>query len=89
MIEDMRTTIEIDDDVRAALVYRAAQRGERGFSSLVNEVLRRHFQQEAPSEGEVSQFEHVLRTVAGSLSEEDAAELLGSIAESRNNWPER
>ncbi len=85
----MRTTIELDDDVRIALIRRASERGERGFSSLVNEVLRRHFEADAPTGTEAEQFERVLRAVAGSLSDDDAEALLQSIRESRSNWPER
>jgi hypothetical protein len=85
----MRTTIELDDDVRVALIRRASERGERGFSSLVNEVLRRHFEAEAPTGTEVERFERVLRTVAGSLSDEEAEAMLQSVRESRSVWPER
>ena len=38
-MEDLRTTVEIDDAHRAELLKLAAQRGEKGFSSLIREAL--------------------------------------------------
>jgi hypothetical protein len=35
----MRTTIELDDVHRAALLRLAAERGEKGFSRLVGEAV--------------------------------------------------
>lgn len=38
----MRTTIELDDELRAALLSLAAKRGMRGYSSLVQEALAQY-----------------------------------------------
>ena len=37
----MRTTIELSDEHRARLLELAARRGEKGFSSIVEEALAR------------------------------------------------
>jgi predicted CopG family antitoxin len=84
----MRTTIEIDDEVRAELVRLAADRGERGYSTLVNELLRRHLGL-APRKRTPEEFAKVLEQVSGSISDEEADVLLESIRESRRNWRER
>lgn len=41
----MRTTVEIDDAHRAELLKMAAQRGEKGFSSLIREALDLYIRQ--------------------------------------------
>ncbi|MBK6561408.1 hypothetical protein [Candidatus Amarobacter glycogenicus] len=38
----MRTTIEIDEAKLVKLKKMAAERGERGFSVLIDETLKRH-----------------------------------------------
>ena len=40
----MRTTVEIDDSLRAPLLQKAAQRGLNGFSSIVREALEVYFE---------------------------------------------
>ena len=41
----MRTTVEIPDEQRAKLLQLAAQRGEKGFSRLVQEALDLYLEQ--------------------------------------------
>ena len=45
----MRTTIELTDEQRAALLAKAARRGMRGYSQLVQEALARYLSLPAPS----------------------------------------
>lgn len=39
----MRTTIELPEDLRYQLLHEAARTGQRGFSHIVEEALRRYF----------------------------------------------
>lgn len=85
----MRTTIEIDEDVRSELRKRAADLGTRGYSGLINELLRRHLGLEARPTASATHFEGVLRSVAGTLSDDEAAEMLAEVRKSRMQWRER
>lgn len=80
----MRTTIEIDDEVRTALLQKAIERGARGYSELINEILRRHLGLDTADERE-ARAQRVER-LAGSISEETARRMYESIEESRNRW---
>ncbi|MEO8539044.1 MAG: antitoxin VapB family protein [bacterium] len=80
----MRTTIEIDDEVRAALIRRASERGERGYSDLINEMLRRSLGIENGTEREARARR--IEALAGSFSEEQAERMEESIRESRTRW---
>ncbi|HET6449028.1 MAG TPA: ribbon-helix-helix protein, CopG family [Conexibacter sp.] len=42
----MRTTVELSDPIYRRLRARAAERGVRGFSSLVEEALRQYLEQD-------------------------------------------
>ena len=78
----MRTTIEVRDDHRAKLLEMAAQRGEKGFSSLVQEALDRFFEQEEEREARARKAISVL----GTIDDEEAAELEASVREIRGRW---
>ena len=45
----MRTSIELDDELRAALMSLAAKRGLRGYSSLVQEAVAKYLGLPPPS----------------------------------------
>lgn len=80
----MRTTIEIDEEVRAALIQRAAERGERGYSEIINEILKRYFglEEQALREERARSIE----ALSGSISEETAQQMHEAIARSRRQW---
>ncbi len=78
----MRTTIEIPDEQRAKLLEAAAKRGEKGFSSIVQEALGSYF------EAEEARQERVRRAlgVIGSLDDKEAKALENSVRKLRRSW---
>jgi metal-responsive CopG/Arc/MetJ family transcriptional regulator len=84
MIERVRTTIEIDDDIRLELLRIAAERGEKGYSGVINEVLRKGLRDEGQEERERKAA--VIRSLKGSISEESAEAMHASVRETRTQW---
>jgi predicted transcriptional regulator len=78
----MRTTVEIPDAIRARLLEIAAQRGEKGFSRIVEEALVRYLEAEA---ARVDTIEAAIATL-GSLSEAEAEAMRDDIRELRATW---
>jgi hypothetical protein len=78
----VRTTIELSDDHRARLLALAAERGEKGFSSLVAEAVDRYLRQ-ASERGEARARARRLR---GALSKRDSQALRASVADWRSRW---
>jgi predicted transcriptional regulator len=78
----VRTTIEIRDDLRGALLELAAKRGEKGFSRLVGEAIEAYLEAEHRRE---AQRRTALRT-KGALSDDEAADLRRGVAEIRKVW---
>jgi metal-responsive CopG/Arc/MetJ family transcriptional regulator len=81
-IGPMRTTIEIDDAQRAELLRLAAQRGEKGFSSLIREALDLYIRQHRAKRETVAQ---ALR-LKGSFSDAEADALEASVLRLREKW---
>ncbi len=50
ILKDVRTTIEIPDDLRQRLVVEAARTGVRGYSAIVEAALRAFFAGEVREE---------------------------------------
>jgi len=80
--ECMRTTVEITDEQRSQLLRLAAQRGEKGFSSLIREALDLYMKQHRARREAVAS---ALR-VKGSFSDEEADALQESIGKLREVW---
>jgi hypothetical protein len=78
----MRTTVEIEDSQRGELLRIAAQRGEKGFSSLIREALDLYMKQHRARREAVA---NALR-VKGSFSDEEADALQDSIGKLREVW---
>lgn len=78
----MRTTIELSDQHRARLLELAARRGERGFSSIVEEALGRYFAREDRRRDAVDRALAAL----GSFSPEEADRLEAEVAGLRRSW---
>jgi len=78
----MRTTVEIDDAQRAELLKLAAQRGEKGFSSVIREAVDLYIRQHRAKKEAVAQA----LNVQGSFSDEEADALVASVRELRGNW---
>ena len=71
----MRTTVEIDDAHRAELLRLAAQRGEKGFSSLIREALDLYMRQHRARREAVSKA----IDLQGSFGEKEADALEASV----------
>jgi hypothetical protein len=76
----MRTTVEIRDDQRLALLALAERRGVRGFSALVQEAIDAYL-----GDQEGAGLEAALG-LAGSLSDTDADALERRIADAWATW---
>ncbi len=83
----MRTTIEIADDKLVKLKKLAAERGERGFSVLVDEALERYLETDLDAERARRERQaEAIRALAGSIDDETAEQLRQSVRESRASW---
>jgi len=82
MIWTMRTTVEIDDVQRAELLKLAAQRGEKGFSSVIREALDLYLRQHRAKKEAVAQA----LKVQGTFSDEEADALELSVRQLREKW---
>lgn len=78
----MRTTIELDDELREELVKEAAQRGERGYSSIINEALREYLENRS-NRNEKLRGALDLR---GSYDEDDEQQLRERIERAWTDW---
>ena len=78
----MRTTIEITDEQRSKLLEAAAKRGEKGFSSIIQEALDHYFQAAA---GRRERVERAVK-VLGTLAEPSADRLEKDARQLRRSW---
>lgn len=78
----MRTTVEIRDEHRAALLEIAARRGEKGFSSLVGEALEAYLRDQKRA----SATRRKAIGLRGSLSERETERLRRHAAAVRASW---
>jgi hypothetical protein len=78
----MRTTVEMKPEHRAALLALAARRGDKGFSSVLEEAIETYLSGERYRE----QRRQELLSLRGSLSGEEAAELRETTRELRESW---
>jgi DNA anti-recombination protein RmuC len=78
----MRTTVEIRNDQRAKLLDLAAQRGEKGFSRLVEEALDEYLR---TGNGRDERVRRALRAI-GSLDSDAADRLEESARRIRATW---
>jgi len=78
----MRTTIELKPEHRSRLMAIAAKRGERGFSSVLNEAVESYLSEETERD---ARRQRALR-LRGILKHEEAAELQKNAAALRASW---
>ena len=78
----MRTTIELTDRQRAKLLELAAQRREKGFSTLVQEAVDRYLEEEESRTARVG----AALALEGCLRAEEADALEESTRQIRNSW---
>lgn len=82
MMSLVRTTVEIDDAQRAELLKLAAQRGEKGFSSVIREALELYIRQHRAKKELVAQA----LELEGSFSDDEADALEASVRKLREAW---
>jgi len=82
MMQSMRTTIEMTDTHRAALLDLAARRGLKGFSEIIREALDLYLQ------GERQREERAARALRarGALDDAEVLALRDQVAEARATW---
>jgi predicted transcriptional regulator len=78
----MRTTVEITDEQRARLLQIAASRGQKGFSSLVQEAIDLLLERESRR---ATLVQRALESL-GCLGSEDANMMQTVARESRGKW---
>jgi len=78
----MRTTVEIKPEHRSALIALAARRGDKGFSGVLEEAIVQYLEGEEDRERRRAE----LRSLAGSLSADDALELRERTRALRESW---
>jgi predicted DNA-binding protein len=82
MVNDMRTTVEINDEHRARLLQIAARRGDKGFSRIIAEAIERYL-------AEIERSEAARRKALrlyGSLSRREADRLRADSVRIRQSW---
>jgi metal-responsive CopG/Arc/MetJ family transcriptional regulator len=79
----MRTTVELSDDLIAALHALAIKKGHRGYSRIMEEAVKHYLLDHEKKEGAWS----VLGKMRGSWSAKEAAETRKKLEEIRKNWP--
>jgi hypothetical protein len=78
----MRTTIELSEEQRAELLRLAAQRGQKGFSALIQEALDGYLKQQA----EKKHFIQAAIDLQGSFAGKAADEFAARVESVRENW---
>ena len=78
----MRTTVEINDEQRARLLQEAARRGEKGFSSIIQEAIDHYFE----SQSERSERLERARRAVGTLGADEAERLEKDVKSLRRTW---
>ncbi|MDQ3265273.1 MAG: hypothetical protein M3Y59_16720 [Myxococcota bacterium] len=78
----MRTTIELSDVQRAELLRLAAERGEKGFSRLIQEAVDRYLEEQ----GSRSDRTEAALRLEGTLDNAGAEALERSVREARSLW---
>jgi Ribbon-helix-helix protein, copG family len=82
MHEAMRTTVELSDRTYTRLRARAAERGMRGFSAIVEEALERLLEQ-----GGEGDLDAAVAEADGAWSESDVKEWEQACEEAWASWP--
>ena len=83
-VKFMRTTIEIKDETRAELLRIAAQRGLKGYSELIQELLEQKIA-EIRSEERRQRIDKAI-AARGSITDPEAEVLTKSARSVREEW---
>jgi predicted transcriptional regulator len=78
----MRTTVELADELIAALHALAVKKGHRGYSRVMEEAVKQYLREHEKKAASIS----VLMKMRGSWNAEEAAETKKRLEEIRKNW---
>lgn len=78
----MRTTVQLRDDQHRRLAALAVARGEKGFSTILQDAVDRYLD-EIPNEDEIIRD---MLDARGMIDDEQAAEMKADIAMRRAQW---
>jgi hypothetical protein len=78
----LRTTIEMTDAHRAALLELAARRGQKGFSRLVEDAIAAYLLEESARDDK----RRAAARLRGALAQDEALELRTSTVALRESW---
>ena len=78
----MRTTIEMSNKLRAELLRMAAQKGEKGFSNIIQEAVAAYL----VSSERTKSLQQKARKLKGSLKGSDEKSLREETLKIRNSW---
>jgi metal-responsive CopG/Arc/MetJ family transcriptional regulator len=78
----MRTTVELSEDLIAALHALAVKKGYRGYSRVMEDAVRHYLREHEKKETSLS----VLMKMRGSWNAEEAAKTKKRLEEIRKNW---
>jgi metal-responsive CopG/Arc/MetJ family transcriptional regulator len=78
----MRTTVELSDDLIAALHALAVKKGYRGYSRVMEEAVKNYLHQHEKKDRSLS----VIMKMRGSWDSEEAAQMKKRLREVRKNW---
>jgi len=81
----MRATVELPDNLRAAVMAVAARKGYRGYSRVIVEALEFYLAEKEAKESGLQ----ALLDLRGTWSSRDASRSRERIAEARANWKNR
>ena len=79
----MRTTVELSDPIYRRLRARAAERGVRGFSSIVEEALREYLEHDAAA----TPADDAFAAARGAWSAADARRFEAELRDAWATWP--
>lgn len=80
----MKTTLDLDDDLREKLLHLAAQHQDEDLSRIINRAIRQYVEDlEANQQEERLQR---IRALWGSISDEDADHMRAVVKDLRENW---
>ncbi len=78
----MRTTVELPDELIAALHAIAVKKGYRGYSKVMEDAVKHYLRDREKKDQSLS----VLMRMRGSWNSEEAAETKKRLEEIRKNW---
>jgi metal-responsive CopG/Arc/MetJ family transcriptional regulator len=78
----MRTTVDLSDDLIAALHALAIRRGQRGYSKVMEEAVSTYLRDQKKRQRDL----RAVLDIEGSWSQDEADEVRKNLQEARKNW---